>query len=96
MTEAAISTLKNHLPEMIHIAEQGTDIHITRHGKTVAVLISLERYQQVFPSRKGIASAWQRWREKYPDIQGFSDEEQNAMSARRRKPKEKRPSAWDE
>lgn len=96
MTEAAISILKDHLPEMIYMAEQGNDIHITRHGKPVAVLISLERYQQAFPPSKGIATAWQRWRLKYPTAQGFSDEEQAMMTERRQKPREPRASVWEE
>ena len=41
MTDATISHLKNHLPEIVHDVESGNDVQITRHGKPVAVIISL-------------------------------------------------------
>ena len=55
MSEAAISTLKNHLPEWVHLAETGQDIQITRHGKPVAVMISLEKYQRAFTGGTSLA-----------------------------------------
>lgn len=54
MSEATISILKNHLPEFVHQAEKGEDIQITRHGKAVAVIVSLERYNQAFGSGRGL------------------------------------------
>ncbi len=75
MSQATISQLKNHLPEMVHTVEAGQDLHITRHGKPVAVIVSLARYQQAFSSGKGIFNAVQRWRQQFPDADGFSDEE---------------------
>ena len=60
MTEAAISTLKNHLPEIVHKAEQGEDIQITRHGKPVAVIVSLEKYQELLSARSGLATVFKR------------------------------------
>lgn len=95
MTEAAISTLKDHLPEMVHLAEQGTDIQITRHGKPVAVLISLERYQQAFPKSQGIFTTWQHWRTQYPTEDGFTDAEQAAMYQHTRAQRAERPSSWE-
>lgn len=91
--EAAISTLKNHLPEIVHQAESGEDIQITRHGKPVAVMVSLNRYQQAFGEKKGIYQAIMRWREENPDCTGFTDEELQAM--RNDESHESRPSAWD-
>lgn len=91
--EAAISTLKNHLPEIVHQVESGEDIQITRHGKPVAVMVSLDRYQQAFGEKKGIYHAIMRWREENPDCTGFADEEIKAM--RSDEPHESRPSAWD-
>lgn len=95
MTEAAISTLKDHLPEMVHLAEQGEDIQITRHGKAVAVLISLERYQQAFPTQNGISSAWRRWRSKYAQAEGFNERDEEAIYQHSRAVQDERPSVWD-
>lgn len=43
MTESAISALKKHLPEMVHLAET---VHITRHIKPIAVMVSLEQIRE--------------------------------------------------
>lgn len=82
MTNATISHLKNHLPEIVHDVESGNDIQITRHGIPVAVIISLERYKSAFSSEKGIYNAFQRWREIYPDANGFTNEELENMHPR--------------
>jgi prevent-host-death family protein len=95
MSEAAISTLKNHLPAWVHLAETGQDIHITRHGKPVAVMISLAKYQRTFTGETTIVSAFRRWREQYPDVQGFTDAEQAQMHQRTREPYPETASVWD-
>lgn len=95
MSEATISTLKNHLPEWVHRAEAGEDIHMTRHGKPVAVIISLAKYQQAFAGSATLASAFRRWREQYPDAQGFTDAEQAQMYQRTREPYPETASVWD-
>lgn len=95
MTESAISTLKNHLPEMVHLVESGEDVHITRHGKPVAVMVSLERYTQAFTAGKGIFSSGLRWREKFPDAEGFTDEDIERMYQRTREPFPKKESVWE-
>ncbi|MDQ5767053.1 type II toxin-antitoxin system Phd/YefM family antitoxin [Thiothrix subterranea] len=95
MSEAAISTLKNHLPEWVHLAESGQDIQITRHGKPVAVMISLAKYQRAFVGGTSIVSAFSRWREQYPDAQGFTADEQEQMYSRTREPYPDTASVWD-
>ncbi|MDD2893673.1 MAG: type II toxin-antitoxin system Phd/YefM family antitoxin [Halothiobacillaceae bacterium] len=94
MSTAAISTLKNQLPEWIHKAEQGEDIQITRHGKPVAVIVSLERYQRVLATNKGVFNAYLRWRAKHPQADGMSDDELNQLYQRTRAPHETR-AVWD-
>ncbi len=94
MSDAAISTLKNQLPEWVHKAEQGEDIQITRHGKPVAVMVSLERYNRAFGRENVVFGAYQRWRLKYPDAAGFTNEEQDALYQRTRAVHESR-SSWD-
>jgi prevent-host-death family protein len=38
----------------VHEAENGQDIQITRHGKPVAIIISLKKYNALFKSEKAI------------------------------------------
>jgi prevent-host-death family protein len=44
MTETSITNAKNQLTRLIHKAERGEAVHITRRGKPVAVLLSEEEY----------------------------------------------------
>ena len=64
MDISTIAQAKNHLPKLIHLAEAGDDIRISRHGKLVAVMISAERYQQHFNTGTGVFQAIMQWREK--------------------------------
>jgi|UniRef100_E6QQZ7 prevent-host-death family protein len=64
MDISTIAHAKNHLPKLIHVAEAGDDIRISRHGKLVAVIISAERYQQHFNMGIDVFRAIMQWREK--------------------------------
>ena len=94
MVNATISHLKNHLPEIVHDVEKGNDIQITRHGNPVAVIVSLERYNHAFSSKKGIYNAIQRWRSIYLDANGFSEQELEDM--RSKEPHQLNTSCWSE
>ncbi|BBE51048.1 hypothetical protein OYT1_ch1494 [Ferriphaselus amnicola] len=74
MEISTIAQAKNHLPKLIHSAEAGEDVRISRHGKVVAILVSVERYQQHFQAGKGVFSAMMRWRESNTSLDLTSDE----------------------
>jgi prevent-host-death family protein len=58
MSQVSIAEAKNALTRLIHEAERGEAIHITRHGKPVAVLLSQETYEQL-ASREQKTDFWQ-------------------------------------
>jgi prevent-host-death family protein len=58
MSQVSIAEAKNTLTHLIHEAERGEAIHITRHGKPVAVLLSEEAYEQL-KSREQQTDFWQ-------------------------------------
>lgn len=61
---SSIAETKDNLPKYIHDAEDGEDICITRHGKAVAMLISVERYKNKFSEvDDGLFNAIMSWRE---------------------------------
>lgn len=96
MTEATISKLKNHLPELVHKAEEGEDIQITRHGKPVAVIVSQERYNRMVTNAPNLATTFKRWRAMHPDVEGFTDEEIRQMHERTRERfSESLENVWD-
>jgi prevent-host-death family protein len=58
MSQVSIAEAKNTLTRLIHDAERGEVIHITRHGKPIAVLLSEEVYAQL-ASREQHMDFWQ-------------------------------------
>ena len=76
----SIADARNRLPALVHQAEAGEAVTITRRGKPVAVVISFEEYERV----RGAASSWMSrldiWRTGLPDgIEGLTDAELDAV-----------------
>lgn len=74
MEISTIAQAKNQLPKLIHSAEAGEDIRISRHGKVVAILVSADRYEQHFQSGEGVFQAMMQWRESQASL-NLTDEE---------------------
>lgn len=53
MTENSIADARNHLTRLIHQAEAGEPVHITRRGKPVAVLLSAGEYARMRQQLEG-------------------------------------------
>ena len=47
MLEVSIAKARNTLTRLIHQAEDGEPVHITRRGKPVAVLVSRDEYERL-------------------------------------------------
>lgn len=47
MPETSIAEAKTQLTRLIHLAERGEAVHITRRGKPVAVLLSEDEYARL-------------------------------------------------
>jgi prevent-host-death family protein len=64
MAQVSIAEAKNALTRLIHEAARGEAIHITRHGKPVAVLLSEEAYEQLkfWEQQTDFWQAIQAWR----------------------------------
>ena len=64
MSQVSIAEAKNTLTQLIHQTEKGATVHITRHGKPVAVLVSEEEYARLKagPERQDFWQAIQEWR----------------------------------
>ena len=65
MSETSVADAKNHLPRLIHQAEQGEPIHITRHGKPVAVLLAEREYARLITGQtqqEGFLDFLRQWR----------------------------------
>jgi len=52
MSQTSIAEAKTQLTRLIHQAEQGEAVHITRRGKPVAVLLSEDEYMRLRQGQK--------------------------------------------
>ena len=64
-TRYSIAEARNNLPRIIHQAENGTLIELTRRGESVAVLLSKQQYQQFREGESGYWNSLQEFRKKY-------------------------------
>jgi antitoxin Phd len=52
-----IAEARNRLPAIVHAVEAGSPVRLTRWGKPVAMLISLEEYERLRPRRPDLWGA---------------------------------------
>jgi hypothetical protein len=66
-------------------------------GKPIAVMISPAKCQHAFTEAVTLTlvSAFRRWREQYPEVQGFTDAEQAQIHQRTRELYPETTAIWD-
>jgi prevent-host-death family protein len=62
MKISTIAEAKNNLPQLIRQLESDEAIHLTRHGKPVAVMLSEANYQKLTQKNQGLYQAIEHWR----------------------------------
>jgi len=60
----SIAEARDQLPAIVHDAEKGKPVELTRRGKPVAVLISVADYQRLASARPDFWGALQAFRER--------------------------------
>ena len=58
----SIAEAKSKLPAIIHSVEDGPSVKLTRHGKPVAVLLSIREYEQMAKKKEGFGKALMEFR----------------------------------
>ena len=58
----SIAEARDRLPSLVHDVEAGLPVELTRRGKPVAVLVSIEEFRRLSSGREGFWSAIERWR----------------------------------
>ena len=84
MIETTVADARNHLPRLIHQAEHGEPIHITRHGRPVAVLLAEREYARLTEGQtpqQGFLDFMHQWRERMAadDCASLSEQEVDAL-----------------
>jgi len=59
----SISDAKNRLPALVHDIEHGPAVQLTRHGKPVAVLLSISQYKKLISRPKNFWATLSAFRE---------------------------------
>ena len=62
MKTSTIAEAKNNLSQLIYQLESDEPIHLTRHGKPVAVMLSEVNYQKLTHKDNSLYQAIQEWR----------------------------------
>lgn len=61
--EFSIAEACNQLPVLVRAVEQGPPVRLTRRGKPVAVLVSLQEYERLAPRRPDLWQAIETFRQ---------------------------------
>jgi prevent-host-death family protein len=68
--EYSVAEARDRLAELVHEAEQGRPIRITRRGKAAAVLVSEAEFQRTHGRQKqGPGDAILAWRKRYGGVE---------------------------
>jgi prevent-host-death family protein len=81
----SIADARNHLPALVHDAERGCAVEITRRGRPVAVLLSASEYARLTAKRGGYWDAVERWRRE-TDLDGMDEIVDTILASRDRSP----------
>jgi antitoxin Phd len=61
----SIAEARDNLASVVHEAEKGERVELTRRGKPVAILISLDDYNQLSNRRRSFWEAYEEFRRKH-------------------------------
>jgi antitoxin Phd len=58
----SIAEARNNLPSIVHDVQKGQSVELTRRGKPVAMIVSIEEYQRMKPRKRDWVDAIEEWR----------------------------------
>ena len=92
MKTSTIAEAKNNLSQLIYQLESNEPIHLTRHGKPVAVMLSEANYQKLTYKDNSLYQAIQQWRNQLDGDSGLTETELKKLRAMG----QGREFSWDE
>lgn len=63
----SIADARRNLPTLVDEAESGSEVQLTRRGRAVAVVVSIQEYERLKAHQTTFAEAYEVFREKYPE-----------------------------
>lgn len=71
----SIAEARDNFTSVVHEAERGTQVELTRRGKPVAVLVSVESFERLSKARPSFWEAYENYRREHaPDFDQDPDE----------------------
>lgn len=61
----SIAEARDNFASVVHEAEEGVEVELTRRGKPVAVLLSFEDYRRLRQRRQGFWEAYKKFRQEF-------------------------------
>jgi prevent-host-death family protein len=55
------------LPSLVDEAEAGSEVQLTRRGRPVAVVVSIDQYERLKASRATFAESYRAFRQRFPE-----------------------------
>jgi prevent-host-death family protein len=62
----SIADARRNLPTVVDEVESGSEVQLTRRGRAVAVVVSIEEYERLKANRMTFAEAYDAFRKKFP------------------------------
>ena len=63
----SIADARKHLPSLVNAAAAGSEVHLTRRGEPVAVMLSVREYERLTFKRRTFAEAFREFRKRFPE-----------------------------
>jgi len=61
----SVADARAHLPDILDEVEAGKEVHLTRRGRPIAVVLSPDRYEALRQQRTTFADAYRAFAERY-------------------------------
>jgi prevent-host-death family protein len=68
MKHYSIAEARNHFTSLVHAAEEGQPVAVTRRGRPIAVLLSLREYERLSQKQRGFAELYRDFLRRNPDL----------------------------
>jgi prevent-host-death family protein len=62
----SIADARRNLASMVDEAEAGSEVHLTRRGRAVAVMVSVDEYERLQANRVDFSEAYREFRKRFP------------------------------
>ena len=71
----SIAAARNNFTRIVHAAEAGAAVELTRRGKPVAVLLALQEFDRLIEGRRGFRETYQDFLRRHPDLDAVEPDE---------------------